>query len=114
MWQISAQVCSPRNYIKTDIAGAMIEITKEDDVDGSIQAILSDRPVRQSNRGLARRQTMNGESTTHGADAAHLQRDIDRGLADVDAGRVKDFDTDAVVERGKAPLAGRRFSENAP
>jgi len=56
---------------------------------------------------------MNRDSTTDGTDASRLQRDIDQGLADLDAGRVNHFDTDAIVERGKMLLAGRRFSEKA-
>jgi len=36
-----------------------------------------------------------------------LKADIDRGLADVAAGRVKDFDADRIVERGRKLLATR-------
>jgi antitoxin ParD1/3/4 len=38
---------------------------------------------------------------------AALKADIDRGLADVAAGRVKDFDSARIVERGRMLLAGR-------
>ena len=38
---------------------------------------------------------------------AALQADIDKGLADVAAGRVKDFDTKRIVERGRKLLAAR-------
>ena len=38
---------------------------------------------------------------------AALKADIDKGLADVAAGRVKDFDTKKIVERGRKLLASR-------
>lgn len=39
-----------------------------------------------------------------------LKTDIDQGLADVAAGRVKDFDAASVVERGRRLLAARASS----
>jgi antitoxin ParD1/3/4 len=39
-----------------------------------------------------------------------LKADIDKGLADVAAGRVKDFDADRIVERGRKLLANRSHS----
>jgi antitoxin ParD1/3/4 len=36
-----------------------------------------------------------------------LKADIDRGLADVAAGRVKDFDADRIIERGRKVRATR-------
>jgi antitoxin ParD1/3/4 len=36
-----------------------------------------------------------------------LQADIDQGLADVAAGRVKEFNADNIIERGRKLLAGR-------
>jgi antitoxin ParD1/3/4 len=41
---------------------------------------------------------------------AALKADIDLGLADVAAGRVLDFDTDRIVERGRKLLASRSSS----
>lgn len=41
---------------------------------------------------------------------AALKADIDAGLADVTAGRVKKFDTARIVERGRKLLAGRSSS----
>jgi antitoxin ParD1/3/4 len=38
---------------------------------------------------------------------AALKADIDKGLADVAAGRVKDFDAKRIVERGRKLLARR-------
>ena len=38
---------------------------------------------------------------------AALKADIDKGLADVAAGRVKDFDTDRIIARGRKLLADR-------
>jgi antitoxin ParD1/3/4 len=38
---------------------------------------------------------------------AALKADIDKGLADVAAGRVKDFDTDRITARGRKLLADR-------
>ena len=38
---------------------------------------------------------------------AALKADIDRGLADLAEGRVKDFDAARIVERGRTLLAGR-------
>ena len=42
---------------------------------------------------------------------AALKSDIDKGLADVAAGRVKDFDKKKIVERGRKLLASRSSSE---
>ena len=42
---------------------------------------------------------------------AALKVDIDKGLADVAAGRVKDFDTKKIVERGRKLLATRSSSD---
>ena len=39
-----------------------------------------------------------------------LQADIDRGLIDLAEGRVKDFDADRIVERGRQLLTGRSRS----
>lgn len=36
-----------------------------------------------------------------------LKAEINRGLADVAAGRVKDFDVDRIIERGRKLLAAR-------
>jgi antitoxin ParD1/3/4 len=41
---------------------------------------------------------------------AALKGDIDKGLADVAAGRVKEFDTDAIIARGRKLLASRSTS----
>ncbi len=41
---------------------------------------------------------------------AALKADIDAGLADVAAGRVKDFDAARIVERGRKLLADRSTS----
>jgi len=41
---------------------------------------------------------------------AALKADIDKGLADVAAGRVKDFDTDRIIARGRKLLADRSRS----
>jgi antitoxin ParD1/3/4 len=38
---------------------------------------------------------------------AALKADIDRGLADVAAGRIKKFDAGRIIERGKKLLAAR-------
>jgi antitoxin ParD1/3/4 len=42
---------------------------------------------------------------------AALKADIDKGLADVAAGRVKDFDRKKIVERGRKLLATRSSSD---
>ena len=42
---------------------------------------------------------------------AALKSDIDKGLADVAAGRVKDFDKKKIVERGRKLLASRSTSD---
>src|SRR5574337_133087 len=36
-----------------------------------------------------------------------LRADIDKGMADLSAGRVTDFDMDKIIERGRKLLAGR-------
>ena len=41
---------------------------------------------------------------------AALKAEIDKGLADLAEGRVKDFDTDRVIERGRQLLASRSRS----
>lgn len=41
---------------------------------------------------------------------AGLQTEIDKGLADLAAGRVEDFDADRIVERGRRLLASRSRS----
>lgn len=41
---------------------------------------------------------------------AALKRDIDKGLDDVAAGRVKDFDIGSIIKRGKKLLADRTSS----
>ena len=41
------------------------------------------------------------------ADLAALKDDIDRGLADLAAGRVQDFDLNRVIARGRRLLADR-------
>ncbi len=38
---------------------------------------------------------------------AALKADIDKGLADLAEGRVKDFDADRIIERGRKLLASR-------
>jgi antitoxin ParD1/3/4 len=40
-----------------------------------------------------------------------LQADIDKGLADVAAGRVVDFDAQRIIERGRKLLAARSNSD---
>jgi len=40
-----------------------------------------------------------------------LKADIDKGLADVAAGRLKDFDAQRIVERGRKLLATRSSSD---
>jgi antitoxin ParD1/3/4 len=42
---------------------------------------------------------------------ATLKSDIDKGLADVAAGRVRDFDKKKIVERGRKLLASRSSSD---
>ena len=42
---------------------------------------------------------------------AALKADIDKGLADVAAGRVADFDVQKIVERGRQLLAARTQSD---
>jgi antitoxin ParD1/3/4 len=41
---------------------------------------------------------------------AALKADIDKGLADLTEGRVKDFDADRIIERGRKLLASRSSS----
>ena len=45
---------------------------------------------------------------------AALKADIDSGLADVAAGRVKDFDAARIIERGRKLLADRSTSAGEP
>ena len=41
---------------------------------------------------------------------AAIKTDIDKGLADMEAGRVKDFDASRIIERGRRLLATRSSS----
>ena len=41
---------------------------------------------------------------------AALKAEIDKGLADLAEGRVKDFDADRIIERGRTLLASRSQS----
>lgn len=41
---------------------------------------------------------------------AELKKDIERGLADLQSGRVRDLDMDEVIERGRKSLAARSAS----
>jgi antitoxin ParD1/3/4 len=41
---------------------------------------------------------------------AALKADIDKGLADLAAGRVRDFDADRIIKRGRKLLASRSRS----
>lgn len=41
---------------------------------------------------------------------AALKADIDRGLADLAAGRVREFDANRIIDRGRQLLAGRSRS----
>ncbi len=43
-------------------------------------------------------------------DLAALKADIDKGLADLDAGRVHDFDAARIIERGRTLLKDRSRS----
>jgi antitoxin ParD1/3/4 len=43
-------------------------------------------------------------------EVAALKADIERGLADLAEGRVRDFDADRIIERGKQLLANRSRS----
>ncbi len=43
----------------------------------------------------------------HIEELAMLKADIDQGLSDIAAGRVKDFDAGKIIERGRKLLAGR-------
>jgi antitoxin ParD1/3/4 len=36
-----------------------------------------------------------------------LRADVERGMADIAAGRVKDFDAERIIERGRKLLGGR-------
>lgn len=40
-----------------------------------------------------------------------LQADIDKGLADLAKGRIKDFDAKSIIERGRKLLVARSLSE---
>ena len=43
-----------------------------------------------------------------------LKADIDKGLADVAAGRVRDFDAQSIIERGRKLLSGRERGTDCP
>jgi antitoxin ParD1/3/4 len=42
---------------------------------------------------------------------SELRADIQRGLDDIEAGRVNDFDPERIAEKGRRKLAGRAASE---
>jgi antitoxin ParD1/3/4 len=62
----------------------------------------------QSVEDLAR-QVLEGaaRNLTGDQDLTALKTDIERGLADIAGGRVRDFDADRIIERGRKLLAGR-------
>jgi antitoxin ParD1/3/4 len=72
-------------------------------VAGGDYASISD-VVREALRDWKTKRTLQLQELTA------LKADIDKGLADVAAGRVKDFDADRIVERGRKLLAGRYCS----
>jgi len=47
----------------------------------------------------------------HLQELTSLKSDIDRGLADLAEGRVKDFDARRIIERGRKLLAARSISD---
>ena len=64
----------------------------------------SSEVVREALRDWKTKRLVNAEELTA------LKADIDRGLADVAAGRIMDFDPARIIERGRALLAGRSSS----
>ena len=65
----------------------------------------SSEVVREALRDWKTKRLVNAEELTA------LKADIDRGLADVAAGRIMDFDPARIIERGRALLAGRSSSD---
>lgn len=46
--------------------------------------------------------------TVQAANLAALKADIDQGVADISAGRIKELDVESIKRRGRATLAARR------
>jgi antitoxin ParD1/3/4 len=86
---------------------AEMAVTIKQAVEGGEYASTSE-VVREALREWnARRQLMLDELSA-------LKADIDKGLADVAAGRVKKFDAERIIARGKKLLAARSNSPKAP
>lgn len=58
--------------------------------------------VREAIRDLKAKRSRQGQQLES------LRSDIDKGLADIAAGRIKPFDADAIIARGRALLADTR------
>ena len=61
----------------------------------------SSEVIREALRDWKMKRTLQAEA---------LKADIDRGLADLAEGRVKDFDANSIIERGRKLLAARSHS----
>jgi antitoxin ParD1/3/4 len=64
----------------------------------------SSEVVREALRDWTTKRTLQVEAL------AALQADIDKGLANLAEGRVKDFDANSIIERGRKLLAARSHS----
>ena len=64
----------------------------------------SSEVIREALRDWTMKRTLQVEAL------AALQADIDKGLADLAEGRVKDFDANNIIERGRKLLAARSHS----
>ena len=69
--------------------------------------ILSISPVAAASEASPATKNQISARSDSAEELAALKADIDKGLADVAAGRVKDFDTDRIIARGRKLLADR-------
>ncbi len=82
--------------------GGMAEAVKEAVNDGDYAS--TSEVVREALRDWTLKRTLRLQELTV------PKADIDKGLADVAAGRIKDFDSKMIVERGRKLLASRSHS----
>lgn len=84
--------------LPTDMAGMVKEAVEEG------QYASSSEVIREALRDWKMKRELQLQQMTA------LKADIDRGLADVAAGRVEDFNVDSIIRRGKQLLAERGSS----
>ena len=88
-----------------------LTITLPTDMAAVVRGAVADGEPRVDERGVrAALRDWKMKRALQFQEFAALKTDIDKGLADVAAGRVKDFDATSIIERGRKLLAARSSS----